>query len=158
MAVTKIRKTSSAVLLVIALFAIVVLSIFFFGGYIDPTAAKPEPKFTDLLLYTCYGIFGFSLIVLSYFAIVGFAGKFKTNPKGAMMSLATIVGMAVLLGVTYAIGSTEQLRVGSDAMKYNTDSYLKFSDMMLYSMYVMFAVTILALLWGALRNALASKK
>lgn len=158
MAVSKIRKTSSTVLLVIAILAVIIMAVFFFGGYIDPTAAKPEPKFANLLIYTCYAVFVAALVVLFYFAIIGFAGKFKTNPKGAMMGLAMIVGIVALLGITYAVGSTDRLPVGPDAQKYNVDGYLKFSDMMLYSIYVMFAMTICALIWGAVRNALAGKK
>lgn len=158
MAVHKIRKTSSTVLLIIAIIAVIVMAIFFFGGYIDATAVKPEPKFTNLLMYTCYAVFATALAVLFYFAIVGFAGKFKTNPKNAMVGLASIVGIAVLLGITYAIGSTDRLPVGQDAQKYNIDGYLKFSDMMLYSIYVMFALTICALIWGAVRNVFAGKK
>lgn len=154
MAVTQIRKTSSAVLLAIAIFAIVVLVAFFAGGYIDPTAAKPEPRFTNLLLFTCYGVLALAVICLVYFAIIGFAGKFKTDRKGAMTGLIVLVGFVVLFAVTYAIGGTDPLPVGPDARKYNTVGYLKFSDMMLFPIYVMLFLNICALIWGAARRSL----
>lgn len=157
MAVTKIRKISSTVLLIIALITIVIFGAFIFAGSVDPTAAKPEPVFTDVLMYTCYTVFGLTLLAMIIFAIVGFAGKLKTNPKGALGGLVAIIALAILLGVTYAIGSAEHLALSPDSMKYNTDFYLKFTDMWLYSIYAMLLMCIGALIWGAVRNALAKK-
>lgn len=157
MAVTKIRKFSSTVLLIIAIITIIVAALFIFGGVIDPTVAKPEPRFTDLMFYTVYVVLAITLLAMIYFAIAGFAGKLKRNPRSAMMGLGAIVLLAILLIVTYAIGSTETLALSADSQKYNTDFYLKFSDMWLYSIYVLLGITILALLWGAVRNAIAKR-
>ena len=157
MAVSNIRKTSSTVLLAIVVLAIVAIITFFVGGYVDPTAAKPEPKFTDLLLYFTYAVFILSVLVLLGFAIFGFIGKLKSDPKGALGGLGALIGLIVLLGITYAIGSTEKLSLGSSAQMYNTDSYLKISDMWLYSIYVLFALTVLALIWGGIRGVFAKK-
>lgn len=158
MAVTKIRKTSSTVLLVIAILALAVIIAFFAGGYVDPTVAKPEPTFTDLLLYFCYGVFLLSVLVLIGFAIFGFINSLRSNAKSALGGLAAIVGLAVLLGVSYALGSTEHLQLSSGNQVYNTDHYLKFSDMWVYSTYVMLAVTILALIWSGVRGVFTKKK
>lgn len=157
MAVTKIRKISSAVLLIIAIITVIVAALFIFGGAVDPTAAKPEPRFTDLMFYSVYVVFAITVLAMICFAIAGFVGKFKSNPKGALMGLGAIVLLAVLLIVTYAVGSTETLALSADSQKYNTDFYLKFSDMWLYSIYVLLCITILALLWGAVRNAISKR-
>ena len=157
MAVSNIRKTSSSVLLAIVVLAILAIIAFFVGGYVDPTAAQPEPKFTDLLIYFTYGVFILAVVVLIGFSVVGFAGKFKSDPKGALSGLGALIGLIVLLGITYAIGSTDKLPLGSSAQMYNTDSYLKFSDMWLYSIYVLFALTVIALIWGGIRGALSKK-
>lgn len=157
MAVSQIRKTSSTVLLIIALLAVAVMAVFFLGGYVDPTAAKPEPRFTNLLLFTCYGVLALAVIVLVYFAIISFVGKFKTNRKGALTGLAVLVGLIVLFAIAYALGSTERLPVGPDAQKYNTDGYLKFSDMMLLPIYVMLAINVVALIWGSVRSSIGKK-
>lgn len=158
MAVTKIRKTSSSVLLVIAILAVLVLIAFFAGGYVDPTAINPEPKFTDLLIYFCYGIFILAVLVLLAFGVMGFVNSLRANPRAAFAGLGAIVGLAVLLGVSYAIGSAERLPLGNDTQVYNTDFYLKFSDMWVYSIYVMLGLTILALLWSGVRSAFAGRK
>ncbi|MCI6278922.1 MAG: alkaline shock response membrane anchor protein AmaP [Bacteroidales bacterium] len=157
MAVSNIRKISSSVLLTIVVLAVLTIIAFFVGGYVDPTALKPEPKFTDLLLYFTYAVFIFAVIVLIGFAIVGFAGKFKSDPKGALSGLGALIGLIILLGITYAVGSADKLSLGSSAQTYNTDFYLKFSDMWLYSIYVLFGLTVLALIWGAIRSAFAKK-
>lgn len=158
MAVTKIRKLSSTVLLVIAILALAVIIAFFAGGYVDPTVAKPEPTFTDALLYFCYGVFLLSVLVLIGFAVVGFSNSMRTNPKSALGGLGAILGLAVLLGVSYALGSTEHLQLGAANQEYNTDYYLKFSDMWVYSIYVMLALTILALIWSGVRGAFGGRK
>ena len=158
MAVTKARKISSTVLLVIAILALAVIVAFFAGGYVDPTVAKPEPKFADALLFFCYGVFCLSVVVLLGFAVVGFVNSFRTNAKNALGGLLAILGLVVLLGVSYALGSTEPLHLGTDNQVYNTDFYLKFSDMWVNSIYVMLALTILALIWSGVRGVFAGKK
>lgn len=157
MAVSKIRKISSTVLLIIAILTIAVMAAFIFGGYIDPAAAKPVPRFTDLLLYTCYIVLAITLLVMIVFAIVGFAGKLKSNPKGALSGLVAIIALVALLVITYAMGSTAPLSLGADSAQYNTDFYLKFTDMWLYSIYVMMVLCIGALIWGAARNAITKR-
>lgn len=158
MAVTKIRKISSSVLLIVAIIAVVVFVAFIFGGYIDPTAAKPEPRFTDLLLYLSYGVFIVAVLVMLGFALWGFVLNLRTNPKKALGGLVVVVALAVLLGVTYAVGSTEHLPLSADFQQYNTDSYLKLSDMWLYSIYAVFGITIAAMIWGAVRTSVQTKK
>ena len=157
MAVSNIRKISSSVLLAIVILAVLAVIAFFAGGYVDPTALKPEPKFTDLLLYFTYAILIFAVLVLIGFAVVGFVGKLKSDPKGALGGLGALIGLVILLGITYALGSADKLPLGSSAQSYNTDFYLKFSDMWLYSIYVLFGLTVIALIWGAIRGAFAKK-
>ena len=157
MAVSNIRKTSSSVLLAIVVLGLIAIALFFLGGQVDPTAAKPEPKFTDVLLYFTYGVFIVSLLVMLAFAVVSFVGKFKSNPKSALGGLGAIAGLVVLLVVTYLIGSSTHLPLGDSTQQYNTDFYLKFSDMWLYSIYVLFVLTVCALIWGGVRGALTKK-
>lgn len=158
MAVTKIRKISSTVLLVIALITIVVFAMFLFGGYIDPTAAKPEPRFTNLLLYLCYVALIVAVLALIGFGIWGFAGSLRTNRKAALGGLLALVALVALLAITYAIGSTEHLSLSGDFAGYNTDHYLKLSDMWLFSIYIMLGLTVIAMIWGAIYTSMKKKK
>ncbi|MDO5035700.1 MAG: hypothetical protein Q4D93_01920 [Porphyromonas sp.] len=158
MAVTKIRKTSSSVLLIIAIVTVAVFGLFLFGGYIDPSAAKPEPRYTDVLLYLCYGILILAIAVMVGFAIWTFAQKLRTNPKGALGALLVIVALAAMLGTTYALGGTQPLRFSGDFVQYNTDHYLKFSDMWILSIYIMLGLTIVAMIWGAIYSSIKGRK
>ena len=155
MAVSKIRKISSYSLLALAILTIIVTIAFFAGGYIDPNAAKPEPKFTDAIFYLMYCALGVTLL-----AMMGFASNLK-DPKRRRASLTgrvSFIAIIVLLVITYAIGSTDPVSLSLDFQKYNTDFYLKFADMWLYSIYVVLGINILALIVFAIKGALRSKK
>lgn len=160
MAVSKIRKISSTSLLILAVLTIIVTIAFFAGGYIDPTVAKPEPKFTNALFYLMYFAVAVTLIAMIGFAIVGFAKNMK-DPKKRKSSLAgllSLVAIVVLLAITYAVGGTDHLALSADFQKYNTDFYLKFADMWLYSIYIVLAINILAAVAFAIKGSLSSKK
>lgn len=156
MSVTRIRKISNTSLLVLAFLAIVVLALFFLGGYVDSTVSKPEPVHADTLFYLMYFTLGVTLLAMLYFAIAGFAASLgdPKRRKAALGGLLAIIAAAVLLGVTYAIGSTGKLLLSVDFQKYNTDFYLKFADMWLYSIYTVLGLNIIALVVFAIKGAI----
>lgn len=157
MAVTNIRKTSSTVLLVLIAVAVIVFVLFSIGGNVDDAAALLEPKYTDLLLYTCYAFFGISLLVLLLFALTGFVRVFATNKKAALTGMGGVIALAAIMIITYSIGSTERLPLGTDAQVYNVDSVLKSSDMWIYSIYTVLCLTIVTMIWGAIRSIISKK-
>lgn len=160
MAVSKIRKVSSYSLLALAILTIIVTIAFFAGGYVDPNAAQPEPKFTNAIFYLMYFALGVTLLAMIGFAIVGFASNLK-DPKrrrASLTGLVSFIAIVVLLVITYAIGSTDPVSLSIDFQKYNTDFYLKFADMWLYSIYVVLCINIVALIVFAIKGALRSKK
>lgn len=152
MAVTKIRKTSSTILLVVAAISVIVMLMFYFGGYIDPAAANPEPKFTGLLLYWTYAMFALGVLMVVIFGISAFIAGFKHNPKKAVRALIMIALFAVLMVVTYFLGSAEKLNLSSDFQAYNTAGWLKVTDMFLYTTYVMAALCVLGIIVGSIVN------
>lgn len=94
------------------------------------------------------------------FAIVGFASNLK-DPKrrrSSLTGLVSFIAIVVLLVITYAIGSTDPVSLSIDFQKYNTDFYLKFADMWLYSIYVVLCINIVALIVFAIKGALRSKE
>lgn len=152
MAVTKIRKISSWTLLVLAAISVVIIALFFFGGKVDPTAANPEPVFTTALLYWVYFIFAAAVVALLLFGLSKFVAQLKSNPKGAITSLVIAILFVALLLVTYAIGSTDKLPLGSSFAEYNTPFWLKLSDMWLYSTYTLVALAIVGIIWGGVKS------
>ena len=154
MAVTKIRKISSWTLWAVTAISIVVFGLFFFGGQTEnsPFLAKnlSDPKYTAHLLYWGYTVFALAIISLLGFAIFQFITSLMENPKKALSSISVIVVFGVLLGITYAMGSDTPLSgLNTDSEKFNIPTWLKITDMWLYSMYVLATLCILAVLGGS---------
>ncbi len=149
MAVTQIRKISSWTFLGSIIISLIVIALFLLGGQTASdqkiVADLPQPAYTDLMLYWAYALLGVTIVVLVLFAILGFFQNLKNNRKGALGSLLVLIGLAALLGVTYSIGSGELLHIPGYEGGDNNPHTLKMTDMWIYSMYFMLAVSIVAI-------------
>jgi len=155
MAVTKIRKFSSWTLVVCAVISIIVLAIFYFGGVVDEGAEKKEPVFTSLLLYWTYALVALTIVALLIFGVFQFVESIKNKPKAALGSLIVIVIFVALLGITYWRGDTTALKgINTDSAHFNTDFWLKLSDMWLYTTYTLLGLCILAMIASSVKNIL----
>ncbi|GAD06260.1 hypothetical protein HQ45_02210 [Porphyromonas crevioricanis] len=152
MAVTKIRKLSSWTLLAFMAISVVVLLAFFLGGSVMEGAHKIY-NFTDGLLYWTYAIFFITAIAAIIFALTGLIKSFQTNAKKALLSVGSVVLLAVVMIISYAIGGTNPLELNSDSAVYNTPEMLKLTDMWLFTIYIMGALVLLSIVWGAVRKA-----
>ncbi len=154
MAVTKIRKLSSWVLIACTVITLVVLGMFFFGGDNEPYKGELwNPIYVDLLLQWQYVLFAGAFFATIIFAVWQFITNFKINPKGGVMGLIVLVMFAGLMFITYAMGSEVPVPVlNSEAQAFNTPFWLKITDMWLYSTYVLTFLVILAIFAGSLKN------
>ena len=156
MAVTKIRRISSWLLLLCTIISLTVIVLFFFGG--DHELYKGEmwnPIYMDLMLYWQYILLAVTIVVALIFAIWQFGTKFKNNPKSALMGLAVLVLFAAMLFITYTMGDPTPVPVvNSESQAFNTTFWLKFSDMWLYSTYIMLGLCILAVCGGSVKKIL----
>ncbi|MDH6303475.1 magnesium-transporting ATPase (P-type) [Parabacteroides sp. PF5-5] len=154
MAVTKIRKISSWVLILCTIITLAVLALFFFGG--DNEKYKGEmwnPKHVDLLLYWQYILFGVTAFAAILLGIWQFASSFKNNPKGGVMGLVVIVLFAAMMFLSYTFGDTTPVHVlNSEAQVFNVPFWLKITDMWLYSTYILTALVILAIIGGSIKK------
>ncbi|MDO4673085.1 hypothetical protein [Falsiporphyromonas endometrii] len=156
MAVSKIRKVSSWTLMALVGISIVVLLLFFLGGYTMEGSMKIYNN-TDILLYWTYAIFFITAIVAVAFSVSGLIRSFQTNAKKATVSVVSVLLLVAVFGISYAVGSTAKLPLNADAAVYNNDVTLKLADMWLYTIYTMFVLVIIALIWGAIRKNLLKK-
>lgn len=156
MAVTKIRKISSWILIACTAISIVVFIMFFFGGNGEPYKGEfKNPDYTGLVLNWMYIISAISAIATLLFGIWQFLSNLKGNPKKALMGLGVMVGFAALLLISYSIGSGDKLPIyGEDIQKFNVPFWLKTADMWLYSTYVLIGLIILAILGGSVKKLL----
>ncbi|MDR2816514.1 MAG: hypothetical protein LBB62_07420 [Proteiniphilum sp.] len=150
MAVTKIHRASRFTLYIGVLITLAVMALFYLGGQVPAhekiAADMSQPKFTDLVLYWAYILLAITVIILVGFAIVGFVKGLKENPKKALGGFLSLVGLAAVLVITYMIGDGTLLNIPGYEGEDNTSSTLKIADMWLYSAYIMFVITLLAMI------------
>ncbi len=159
MSVTKSRKISSWVLLILSVISVVMFAMLFLGGY-HMEGTNIAYEWTGAFLYWTYILVAVTLLITLCFTLSSFFASFKRNSKKAMSSLLSVVGLFALLGITYAIGdgNAEVMRgVNEDSQKYLTEGWLKTSDMVLYSSYVLICAIIVAMIFGAIRKAVSKK-
>jgi len=157
MAVTKIRKISSWVLILCTVITLVVLGLFFFGGDNEPYKGEMwNPIYVDLLLYWQYILFGVTVFAAILLGIWQFASSFKNNPKGGMMGLGIIVLFFAMMFLTYTFGSSTPVNVlNSEAQAFNIPFWLKITDMWLYSTYILTGLVILAIIAGSVKRIIS---
>ncbi|MDR0939022.1 MAG: hypothetical protein LBN29_06690 [Mediterranea sp.] len=146
-----------------ALFAVIiaVLLIFYLGGDargtaeaipgVDPSMA--QPIYTGLLIYLMYGLFLLAVALTVIAAVFQFGAALKDNPGGAIKSLLGLVLLVVLLVVTYTMGDGTNMHIqGYEDL---SEFWFKITDMFLYSIYILLGVTILAMLFSAIKKRLS---
>lgn len=154
MAVSKIRKFSSWVLILCTIITLVVLGLFYFGGDNEPLKGEMwNPIHVDTLLYWQYILFGLTALATVVLGIYQFATSFKNNPKGGLMGLVVIVLFFAMMFLTYSFGDTTPLNIlNTDAQKYNVPFWLKMTDMWLYSTYILTGLVVIAIIGGSIKR------
>lgn len=142
-----------------AMFAIIliILGLFYFGG----EAAAPlvpdmsNPAQTDALLYLIYALFGLAVAATLVAAIFQFGSALKDNPMGAIKSLLGLILLVVVLVVAWSVGSSETLTIQGYDGTDNVPFWLKLTDMFLYTIYFLLAVTIVAIIGSSIKKKLS---
>ena len=164
MAVTKISRISRWTLYALSAVTIVLIALFFLGGYVQPEnqfaelVGRDEPVFTNGLLYWIYLLLGVTVFSVFAFSIMGFINNFRHNRKRAINSLLTLVVFAVLLIIAYTIGDGTPLNILGYEGTDNVPAMLKLTDMWIYSVYILMSLTILAMLFSPLINRIGKRK
>jgi uncharacterized membrane protein YhaH (DUF805 family) len=154
MAVSKIRKISSWSLLIIMAVSAVVLGIYYTGGIKNPGEEMAEPVYTGLLLNWVTTLFFITLGATVLFAIGQFIMQLKDNPKSAISSLIVLVLFAAMFFITYSMGSGTPLEIVGYEGEFNIESWLKLTDMWIYSSYILMALIITVVILGGVKKAL----
>lgn len=155
-------KVSYYVLYVMFAVTLVVLGLFYFGGdaqgdavlaSIDPEMWQPAQ--TDTLLFLMYGLFFLAVIATVGAFLFQFGSALRDNPGRALRSLVGVIVLAVVVIVAWTMGSEQPLNIpgydGSD----NVPFWLKITDMFLYSIYILFGATVLAILFSSIKKRLS---
>lgn len=127
----------------ILMFAITVvfLGLFMFGGEV-PNQSYPTPVYTSTLLNWAYILFGIAIIAAVIFPIV----RLFTRPKQAIKSFIGLVGVVVVILIAYAMADGTPMKITGYNGPDNVPPMLILSDTIIYTMYILFAGAILAII------------
>ncbi|MDL2247882.1 hypothetical protein LJC05_04045 [Bacteroides sp. OttesenSCG-928-J23] len=150
-------KVSYYILYAIFAVIIVVLCLFYFGGEMA-TPIVPDmsnPAYTETLLMLIYGLFGITVLATIVAFLFQFGAALKDNPVAALKSLIGVILLIALLVVTWTIGSDEPLVIVGYEGTDNVPFWLKLTDMFLYSIYFLFAATVVAMIFSSIKKMLS---
>lgn len=150
-------KVSYYVLYAIFAAIVIVMCLFYFGGEmaapIVPETSNPE--YTETLLFLMYGLLGLTILVTFAAFLMQFGAALKDSPGKALKSLTGIIAMAVLLIVTWNVGSDEPLVMAGYEGTENVPFWLKLTDMFLYTLYFLVIGCIVAMLGSSVKKMLS---
>jgi hypothetical protein len=114
--------------------------MFYLGGEV-PNQAYPTPVYSDLLI---------NWAKILFFATTGFAVLFPvislvTNPKGALKGILSLVGIGLVVLVSYSMSDATLLELPGYTGPDNNPGALQFADTILYTMYILGAGTVAAI-------------
>lgn len=101
----------------------------------------------DMMLNWAYIVLGIAIVCVVVFP----AYTLALNPKGAIRSLVGLLILLVVLGVCYALGSSDTVVTAGSV--YENPVQLKVTDMGLYATYIALAAAILSIIVCEIRNS-----
>lgn len=139
----------TALLFVFVSFLLVLLT--YVGGNAESIAdsageALTVPKFTDALLFWTYGLMGLTLFITILMAIFGYVKSFISSPASALKSLIPLALFAIIFVIAWNMGSGEKMSIIGYDGDGNQGTWAQFTDMMIYSIYALFAAVILTIM------------
>ena len=147
-----------------AMFAIIliVIGLFFLGGDASGDALIPgvdpemwQPAQTDALLFLMYGLFGIAVVATVAAFLFQFGTALKDNPGNALKSLIGVIVLVAVVVIAWAMGSDEPLNIPGYDGTDNVPFWLKITDMFLYSIYILFGATVLAIIFSSIKKKLS---
>lgn len=142
---TKLSKILNAVLYLLLAVTLVFAGLFYFGGEIEG-----ETFYTPV--YTASFLNWGKLLVMITAGITLLAEIFNlvVHPKNAVRTLISIGILLVVVLISYSLADTTPLHIIGYQGADNVPSMLAMAGTMLYGMYILFGVAILAILYAEL--------
>ena len=142
------KKILNILFLVLIGISLVLLGLFYFGGEVKG-AALPTPNFTDPFLN-----WGIILIFISgIVTLLAELANIVLQPKKALRTLLSIGIIIVIVLISYAMADDTPLEFGYKNPD-NVSETLIFSDVFIFTTYIMFGISIIALLYTELSRVL----
>jgi hypothetical protein len=120
----------------------VIVGIFFYVGGISGTLTAGTdsfdiPTYTNMLVVWTYILLILAVVLTLAMVTVKFIAKMGSDSKSGIKAILSIVGLVVVLLITFLVGSTEPIEIIGYEGADNGGFWSQFSDMCLYSIYVL---------------------
>ncbi len=135
------KKILNILTIVMFVITAVLLGLFMFGGKV-PSQLYTTPVYTSTLLNWAYILFGIAIIAAIIFPII----RLFSRPKQAMKSFIGLAVVVVVVLIAYAMADGTPMKIIGYNGPDNVPSMLILSDTIIYTMYILFAGTILAII------------
>ena len=141
----KISKYSNYVLYLLFAITLVYVGMFYFGD-VNEDSAYPHPVATDSFLNWANILFWGTIAVTLVFELY----HIVMNPKSAVRTLISLAIIAVIVLIAYDMSDDTPLKIVGYQGPDNVPSMLTMAGTMLYTTYILFAVTIVVILYSEL--------
>jgi len=147
-----VERVSGLTVLLLGIVSVILVALIYLGGNADSLVIGEDtltvPKFTDPLLYWSYLLVVLAIGITISLTIYGFVKTLIASPAAALKTLIPLILFAIIFIVSWMLGSAEKISIIGYEGTENEGFWAKFSDMLIYSSYVLF-VALLVTIVGA---------
>lgn len=119
---------------------VVFVAMFYLGGDV-PDQPYTTPVYSDVLIQWAMVLLYLTAGLALLFPIIEIA----TNPRGAMKGLAGLVGLGLVVLISYSLSDATLLNLPGYTGADNNPAALEFADTVLYTMYILGVGTVLSI-------------
>ena len=152
-----VGRISTLVLWTCMIITLGVFAYFYWGTSIDSEELDTAIE-TSFVLNWMYIILALGILATCVFSLVQFFTQWKDNPKSIISPLVWLGVLTVLFVGSYFLGDGTPLSISGYEGDENTYTWLKLTDMWIYSLYVLISLTIVALLVGIIGSYIKKTK
>jgi len=142
----KSAKYSKYILFLLLIVCVVTGGLFFFGGKVTSATGVAIPIYTELLIYTLVSILGAAFSVALLALLIRWIEHFRRSPKEAVRSVLGLFILAFVMLFCWLCGSGNVLSIQGYSGTYNTPCWLRVTDMLLYSTYILIGGAVLLII------------
>ncbi len=138
-----VEKTSGISVLILGLVSVLLVVLMYVGGNAESLMVGEDaltvPKFTDPLLYWSYFLLALTICITLFLTLFAFVNQLKASPASALKTLLPLIAFVLIFVVSWFLGSGEKLSIIGYEGNENEGVWAKFSDMLIYASYALFA-------------------
>ncbi len=139
---------------VLLLIGIVASIMFFAGGSAGTMEVVGDfldiPAYTDAFLNWVYILFGITILATLVAVIASFVRTFKADKKKGWKQVGVICLFVAVLLISWFLGSPEKVNILGYEGTENVGFWAQLTDAVMYSIYILTAGTLCAIVWGAI--------